>query len=333
MLYNLSNDMLEDLEFAYAAITSFLFFTLLVPVLLTCILCMLAVLGTPDIDDKVRVFLINRFIIEIINWAAFAIYLICFPERVKGVYEESEVCSVVICMLIIATLQNFATIAVLVMMVFAYARLGASAMQWGIVIPSLVFSWGTTILVGTMPYYLGYRDIHHGGFCEVNQGSPLHDFYFYSACVHAGICCSAIIFFAFAIVALRESATQREKSNLKILLKFAILFLVIAIFRFNINILPFRMPNDEDKIYHPDHQPIATGVIFLLRVIVSLPSLIAPVSIVLYYTPSCRVVKQIVTCFLWRPAYERHQRLDLFLGKMGEVRTSAKKRLVSKRRH
>ncbi len=335
MLFNITDTLEEEFIIAYSALSTFLFFILVIPVLLICALCVLTIAGSNYLDGKVRAFLYNIFAIEICNWVAFAIFFVSFPVPSQENTDESTTCSIIISMFITATLQNISTVTVFTVMVFVYLKFGIPGLKQNVIMSCIGVSWMATLSTSMTPYIFGYRDINHSGFCEVNQDSEWHETYFFAACVQVGICMSIIAVFIFMIM-LKTTATIREEGIRKMFIKLIILLVVIAIFRFNINILPFRIPTGENRLYLPEHQVIATSVIFLLRVVVNLPSLVVPIGIVVYYKPSDNAVKQIIIHYLVRQDNEQNPRIGLNMikkkkgaKKEGIKKEGAKKRLMN----
>ena len=104
MAFNLSGTSLQQYFDSNVAINTSLFLFLVLPPLLLCLLCVLALAFAKEINKKIRVLLINIFAAEIGSWLSYSVYYLGWPVRL--VFNDDITCKFFISCFAVAGAQK-----------------------------------------------------------------------------------------------------------------------------------------------------------------------------------------------------------------------------------
>lgn len=169
-LYNLTG---VDLDVYFAANTTaytLLFFTIALPTLILCLLCVMALFFADNIKWKIRVLLINMFAAEICHWIGFSTLFLGFPTRFCDNIADDFTCKITLNFFFINIATKFSASALYAVMVYIFLKHGIKKVKWSVIAISLLAIWALALAVGVQPY-VGDLDFNNAGFCESDANS------------------------------------------------------------------------------------------------------------------------------------------------------------------
>ena len=267
----------KELVSAYSTNKAMLLRLVVLPSILICILCSILTLRNGNINRKLKAYLLSRFVLEQGNWFSFLLLFIWFWPKEQCI--ESLPCSLIISLSMITVLQNIAMVCLLLVMLREYVQSGLPGLTWKTVLTALALSWTASITVVTWPYFFGYRDISDSGYCEINTHSPFHKLHSHGITTLALYYGGISFVLTFKVCALNDRHNRRS-----VLLKLAMLFLFISYVRFTSTSLLFSISPDEIEQQIPEYHMMAVSVAVIHRFTGAIPSLLLPITVVVYYT-------------------------------------------------
>ena len=171
MAFNLSDTSLQQYFDSNVAINTSLFLFLVLPPLLLCLLCVLALAFAEEINKKIRVLLINIFAAEIGSWLSYSVYYLGWPVRL--VYNDDITCKYFISCFAVAGAQKFTAGGVYAVNIYVFIKYGEKKLKWFVVIPLIVISWISALSMGIIPYFDEFGAVNINGFCTRNPESVL----------------------------------------------------------------------------------------------------------------------------------------------------------------
>ena len=162
----------EELFFTSSTVVSLSLFTVLVlPPLVLCLLCVLALLFTTGVTKKIIVSLVNIFAVEICGWLSQSVFFLGFPSRTAGLPGDYS-CHFYVSSFGVGILQRFTSAALYAIMVFIFIKHEEKKMKWSIVIPFIAVSWLMALAVyGVIPYLHDFQEMDSVLFCIYREDS------------------------------------------------------------------------------------------------------------------------------------------------------------------
>ena len=138
MAFNLSGVDISKYYDINTAVSISLFSILVLPPLLLCVLCVLALVFAKEINSKIHLLLINIFAVEICKWISYTLFYLGLPIRL--LYQDSVTCKLFVSFSFIAA-QIFVAVAFYAIHVYIFIKYGEKKLKWTVVIPLLIVSW------------------------------------------------------------------------------------------------------------------------------------------------------------------------------------------------
>ena len=147
MAFNLSGVDISKYYDINTAVSISLFSILVLPPLLLCVLCVLALVFAKEINSKIRLLLINIFAVEICKWISYTLFYLGLPIRL--LYQDSVTCKLFVSFSFIAA-QIFMAVA---FYVYIFIKYGEKKLKWTVVILLLIVSWTVHIAAAIVPSF------------------------------------------------------------------------------------------------------------------------------------------------------------------------------------
>ena len=144
------------------AVNSLLFTCLVLPSLLLCLQCAVALIFAKEINSKIRLLLVNIFVAEISKWIAFTVLYLTWPLRI--LYQDTLTCKLTFSSFSVARSQTFMAAGLYAILVYTFIKYGEKKLKWCVVIPFEAVSWLVTLVFAALPYIDG-AIITSNGFC------------------------------------------------------------------------------------------------------------------------------------------------------------------------
>lgn len=100
MVFNLTGITPELYFYVNTAVLLGMFIFIVLPILILCVLCIVALFLVKEIDWKMRALLINIFAAEICTWLALMVFFLGFPSRASDMLAVDFSCHVAVSLLI-----------------------------------------------------------------------------------------------------------------------------------------------------------------------------------------------------------------------------------------
>ncbi len=124
----------EDLFFVVnTAIGINLFFIFVLPPLILCVVCVMALIFTGNLNKKLKVLLINVFAAEICTWLRWTHSFLGFPLRFYTLAGVSFICSLDISLSIVSGLTKFTSGALYAVMIYVFIKHGEKKVKWYVI--------------------------------------------------------------------------------------------------------------------------------------------------------------------------------------------------------
>ena len=293
MALNLSEEALQVYFNANTAVSIALFMVMVLPSLLLCLLCELALLFATEINTKIRVLLINIFSAEVCNWFSYSVFYLGWPARF--LYDDDVLCKVYISSLRVVTIQKFTAGAMYAINVYIFIKHGDS--KWYTIIPFIVLSWLLSIAtVGVIPYLDNFGAVNSGGFCRSDSKSVSYQVLISISIILAFIfLIIQLIFSIFVVVYVKRNALRGNtyvKRAVAILLGFVAVYSVLSFIN---GILPVVNPVILNEVVPPDDMTTRIVVNFFLRIFYNIPSIALPIFTIVLLKPIRAAIKSLCT--------------------------------------
>ena len=115
---------------------------------------MIALILAKDINQQMRVLLINIFIAEVIFLIAGSGFFLGYPIKVySNGLNKVLLCKINYHIFIIGDLAKFTTLALYAIMVYIFVKYRDNKLKWKIIIPFLVMTWSASIIAGLLSLF------------------------------------------------------------------------------------------------------------------------------------------------------------------------------------
>jgi hypothetical protein len=270
-----------------------LFSLIVLPTLILCLLCVLALLFAEDIDWQMRVPLINIFVAEICYWLAIALYLLGYPMRARGLGNEVISCRIVNGLLIIGGIQQLTAIALYAVTVYIFLKHGTQKLRWGNTGLFLVASWTATILLGLLPYIDAFGVSENNGFCETDPKAPLFGAYLGLIFMGAAILLAVMIMFGILTYRLvKRNSLQCSTDVKRAIAKYLVYLNIATILSLFSDILPYLLSFITAAL--SVEGLLQETIVGFVWVSIQLPLAITPVVAIVILKPIGQALKQIM---------------------------------------
>ena len=271
-----------------------LFLIFVLPALILCVLCVLALFFARGINWPIKTLLINIFASEICVWVGISVLFLGFPGRMRT--DEAISCSVSFSAVITGSLLRFSGIALYAIMVYIFLKYGSEKLKWFVIIPYLVASWLVSFAISLVPF-IGDSRFEDNGFCDVNQDSIW--FKVSVSLVYGGVVILFVIIIIFSLLTFffaKKNSLQDNTEIKKAVAKNLLYLNIVAILSFFYNLVPVSFPFI--RAAFKDHLVVSVVLNYCLRVFYFLPSLIIPIAAIAILKPVRLTLKQgMVKCF------------------------------------
>ena len=147
-----------------------IFTVIVLPSLLFCLLCAVALIFTEGINNKIRLLLTNIFVSELSNWLSYTVFYLTWPLRL--IYQDTFTCKLFYSLTIVASTQGFMAAGLYATQVYTFTKHGQKKLKWRVVIPLEAVSWLVTFIIAALPY--ADQDIYTtNGFCAHDPSKAL----------------------------------------------------------------------------------------------------------------------------------------------------------------
>ena len=271
MAFNLSRVDISKYYDINTAVSISLFSILVLPPLLLCVLCVLALVFAKEINSKIRLLLINIFAVEICKWISYTLFYLGLPIRL--LYQDSVTCKLFVSFSFIAA-QIFVAVAFYAIHVYIFIKYGEKKLKWTVVIPLLIVSWTVHIAAAIVPSFDEFGSMNNNGFCTSNPDSILYK------CFISAIAGLELLFLSIqlicsilTIVYIRRNTLEGNTNVKKAVAKVLAYFAIASILSFINNILPAIYPLVYNAIDYSNHYMFIiffatiVAVYYLLRLV------------------------------------------------------------------
>ena len=291
MSFNLTDVIDPDQYFKVTVAVNIPFFMVLVlPSLLLCLLCAVALIFAKEINNKIRLFLINIYAGEICKWITYSLFYLAWPARV--LYQTRVLCKLSFSTFSVETTQSFMSVAFYAIFVYAFTKYGEKKLKWSYVIPLIVASWMVTLAIAAIPYFDSGITTNNG-FCTTDPGTVL--FKVSSAII--GIL--VLVFLGIQVVCTIFTACYIKKNTLegntdikKAVAKVLAYFIISSFLSFFNNIAPVFIPLIKNAI--PDEPKTMIVVNYLLIMVLNIPSIATPIITIVLLKPVRVAIKAMI---------------------------------------
>ena len=136
---------------------------------------MTALILAKDINQQMRVLIINTFIAEVIFLIALGGFFLGYPIKLySNGLNKVLLCKINYHVYIMGDLAKFTTLALYAIMVHIFVKYRDNKLKWKIIIPFLVITWSASIIAGPLAYFDAYGVFTDSGFCGVDSTASLY---------------------------------------------------------------------------------------------------------------------------------------------------------------
>lgn len=267
------------------AVNVSLFLIVVLPALLLCLLCVLALIFAEGVNKKIRILLINIFIPDLCSWLATSVLLIGYPVRATMQTEGDLSCSFYMSFIFVGAVQRYSSVAIYTVAVYFFVKNGAQTLRLHYIALYLALSWAIAFVVGLMPYFSAYGLSMVNGFCNRDELTSFFKGYITVLTITKMLLLACIIWFSGLTCYYRK---KRENVDTKDrLVKYLICLNIGAVLY---TLLSSAIPPSFSSIetaFGGTHVLLGFTLINFLRIFINLPLLISPIAAMI-------VLKQIV---------------------------------------
>ena len=288
----------EGVYFVVSSVVSVCMFSFVVlPALILCLLCVLALIFVKDIKRKITILLINIFAAELCNWFSYTIYYLGFPARIVQPGEYS--CHLFTSLTIIVAVQKFTAGALYAVMVYIFIKHGERKIKWYLIAPFIAVSWIVVVCtVGITPFLSEFGTENRNGFCTADAQTNLFPGV-------AGIVistsivsiCVTVVFCILTFVYIKKNTLEGSVGIKKAVAKILLYISISTILSLIGNVTPLIIPVIAEVFALSD--PITlTALNHLLRFFFVLPSFANPIAALVFLKPLHTAMKQMYRKFI-----------------------------------
>jgi hypothetical protein len=264
------------------AVNASLFFTTALPILMLCVLCVLALLFGEDFDWPMPVLLINIFAAEIIQWVALSML---YLQRAEIKSDEDYSCNTITSLFITGILQKFFVLTLSAITVYIFARYGIK-MKW---LPQYVITlWITCIALGSAPYFSSYDSY---GLCEISTPAALVKAILHLAAI--GSFSAIIVFNMLTYLYVEKSTLLQNPPEVKKEISKGIRYLTVAAVLSLLSIISPASPSSFIGASFKSNGSMSDILLeFIFWVLLNTSALLTPIAAVVILSPLRFALKQ-----------------------------------------
>lgn len=154
-----------------SAINAAIFSFTILPTLILCILCVMAMFFAKEVNWPMRVLIINILAAEVVYWVAAAFLILRFIPRAFIEDVDDTSCRISVGLAVTSTSLKFSAIMLYAIKVYLFIRYGTKRLKWQVIIPYITTSWIASFAAGIPPFFL-IDFLVNNGFCDSNSQSP-----------------------------------------------------------------------------------------------------------------------------------------------------------------
>lgn len=166
MAFNLSSVDLEVYFNVNVAVSTSLFIIVVLPPLLLCLLCILALIIAKEINTKIR---INIFTAEICYWISYCFFYLGWPIRQK--HDDGISCKAYVSLLLVSSIQKFTTEPLYAIHVYKFIKYGKKNVKWCAIVPLIIISWVLSTVYISVAFLNEFGAANSNGFCNIKVNS------------------------------------------------------------------------------------------------------------------------------------------------------------------
>ena len=284
MAFNLSGTDIQQYFDSNVAINTSLFLFLVLPPLLLCLLCVLALAFAEEINKKIRVLLINIFAAEICNWLSYSVFYLGWSVRL--VYDDDITCMFFISCFAVAAAQKFTAGGVYAVNIYIFIKYGEKKLKWFVVIPFIIISWVFAALsMGIIPYFDEFGAVNINGFCTTNPEAVLFRVLVPTLIVLSLFFLSIqLICSILTIVYVKRNVLEGNKAVKKAVAKVLAYLAVASILSFINSVIPAANPAVR-RLLPPDDIASVVAINYILRLVFNVPAIATPIVAIILLKP------------------------------------------------
>ncbi len=308
MSFNISG-LDEDLYFAVnTAVNVAVSFIVVLPPMILCLLCVLALVFATDINLKIRVLLINVFVIEIISWLSYLMRYLLFPVQARILTDNTFLCSIIFSILIISGRQKFFAATFYAVKVYIFIKYGELKLEWYVILPSIIISWIIAMLFSISPYFSSFGVFNSNGFCNVSPTGSAVIINAPTLILQAVVCLSIIIICCIlTFVYIKRNILEDNVTVKKAVAKVLFYLTITSILAFINSVTPALVPTIRAALLDESVAGLI-AIIYILRIIFNIPSIAIPIISIIVLKPVRTAMKLILLKLC--PAC-RHESVDV----------------------
>lgn len=272
-----------------SAVNVGLFFFAVLPTLILCLLCVLALFYADSINWKIRVLFINIFAGDICLWLALTILFLGYPVRQITLSVFS--CAVSFSLLIVTGLQKFMSTSLYAIAVYIFLKHGINRLKWYFIIPYLVISWIVSIAIASSVYVSGFSSFSDA-FCDIAQ-APFSTVPIVSVQVLALIfLCIIIVFSILTYCYVKNNILEDDVEVKKAVTKIMLFLFILSLVSFFANVLP------SSSLFIKAEKMLVIVILFnyIFRVLLNLISIATPIVMIIILKPLRLAMKKVFEC-------------------------------------
>lgn len=284
-----------DTEYLYFSINTAvnvgLFFVVVLPALILCLLCVVALPFAEGINWPIRVILIDIFAADICTWTAVSVLLLGYPVRAGEHGGGYFSCSAYMSLVFVGVVQEFSGVALYAITVYVFLKHGVQKLKWYYIIVYLALSWMASMAVGLLPYFYAFGTSENDGFCETTRTPFFRGFI---SVVEVGV---TLLFFTIIVVCMltyfhvRRHSLHGNVPVKKTAVKYLMYLNIAIVLSFICNILPALFSSVRDS-FESTEILLGLTLVKFLRVCIQLPSIISPIAAIVIIKPLRAALKQ-----------------------------------------
>lgn len=303
MAFNISG-LDEDLYFTVNTVVNVSLFTFIVlPPLILCLMCIVALLLDQSINLKIKVLLINILMGETVSWFAYLFLYLTFPIKARFPMEYDILCIIGISTLILVAVLKFPATSLYAINAFIFIRYNEHKLKWRIILPGISIAWAVSFFgFSILAYIPAFGIFSSNGFCSVNPATILFR-------VSAGLTVLLGLTFlgitgTFAMWTycyIKKNALEGNGTVKKAAANILFFLFIISMFTFFTSFFPIANPAIRAAV----EKRSVVGLIavnYILRVIYNIPSMAIPVLSIVLAKPlrvaMKHMLKKVLCCCL-----------------------------------
>lgn len=273
-----------------SAVNVGIFLFVVLPALLLCLLCVVALLFADSINWKIRVLIINTLAGEICLWLALTILFLGYPAR--QLVQNDFSCKLLLSMLFVTAMQKFMSTAFYAIAVYTFIKNGLGHLKWYLIIPYITISWMVSIAISSLAYVNGFSSFSDDvAFCDVSR-APLSIVPIATIQLIALIfLCIIIVFSLLTYCFVKKNTLEDNVDVKKAVSKILFFFFIAAVISFVGSIIPSSFAFIKVAL----REKILLRVVlfnYIFRLLLNLISIVTPIAMIIILKPLRLAIKK-----------------------------------------